>query len=511
MSTEQPARRRGRERSRADRTAVKHEKFPYIRRAIPNVNLFDEETLVTIEANADRILEEIGIEFRRDPESLELWRKAGADIKGERVHIPRGLARALLATAPRQFTHHARNPARSVVIGGNNTVFAPVGGAPFVTDLDRGRRYGSIEDFTMLTKIAYMCPAIHHAGFLLCEPTDVPVNKRHLDMVYSLIRHTDQPFLGASNHGARAADSIHMARLLFGKEFVEHNTVIMCVINSNSPLVFDSTMINVLKEYARANQGVIVTPAVLAGAMGPVTTAGCIAQILAESMAGMALCQLVRPGAPVVFGSFVGGVSMQTGAPTFGTPNASHMLFAVAELGRRLGVPVRSGGSLCASKTPDAQAAYESAQTLLATVLAGVNFVMHGAGWLEGGLAASPEKMVLDADQLAMMQKMAEGLDMSEKAQAMEAFREVGPGGHFLGCAHTQETYQTAIYNSTVADYTSYEQWSQEGSLTAAERANKIWKRLLDAYEAPPLDLAIDDALQAFVLEKKASMPDGLE
>jgi trimethylamine--corrinoid protein Co-methyltransferase len=498
----------GREARRALRGGAKGVKHPYIIRKLPLTELMGEEGLALIEANAETVLEEIGIEFRDDPEALEIWKQAGADVDGERVRFPRGLCRALIKTAPSSFTQHARNPERSVKIGGDSTVFAPVYGPPFVLDLDQGRRYATIEDFRNFVKLAYVAPALHHSGGTVCEPVDVPVNKRHLDMVYSHVRYSDLPFMGSVTAAERAEDSVEMAKLVFGADFVDENTVLINLINANSPMTFDGTMLGALKVYARNNQATIVTPFILSGAMAPVTPVGVMTQTLAEAMAGMAFAQLVRPGAPVVFGSFASSISMQSGAPTFGTPEPAMVLFGMAALARRLGVPFRSGGSLCGSKVPDAQAAYESMQTLYPTVLAGVNFVLHAAGWLEGGLASSYEKFVMDADQLAMMQVLAQGYDTSENGQAMDAIREVGPGSHFLGCAHTQANFETAFYRSPVADNNSFEQWEAEGSQDAYRRANGLYKKMLADYEAPALDPGLDESLRDFISQKKDSMPD---
>ena len=500
--------RRGRDARRAARQEKSVQAPAYITRRIPPAEVLDDEGLAIIEANAETVLEEIGIDFRGDEEALALWRDAGAEVRGDRVRIPRGLARKLIAQAPSQFIQHARNPARSVHIGGDATVFAPVYGPPFVHDLDRGRRYGTIEDFRNFVKLAYMFPTIHHSGGTVCEPVELPVNKRHLDMVYAHIKYSDKPFMGSVTHPQRAADSVRMAEILFGERFVAGNAVVLGLINVNSPLTFDATMLGALKVYARANQPVIVTPFLISGAMAPASVAGTLAQALAEGMAGLAFTQLVRSGAPVGFGLFSSSMSMLSGAPTFGTPEPTLVLFGAAQLVRRLGVPFRSGGSLCASKLPDAQAAYESAQSLLPTILGGVNFVLHGAGWLEGGLSSSYEKFVMDADQLGMMQVVANGVDLSENGQAMDAIREVGPGAHYLGCAHTQANYETAFHTSAVADNNSFEQWQAEGGLDMAQRANRIWKEMLAAFEAPPLDAAIDEALLAFIAEKKASFPD---
>ncbi len=480
----------------------------YIRRTLRPFEVLDEEALALIEANADTVLEEIGIEFRDDPEALSMWKEAGADVQGDRVHFPKGLCRALLKTAPSTFTQHARNPDRSVEIGGNTTVFAPVYGPPFVRDLDGARRYATIEDFRNFVKLAYMAPSIHHSGGTVCEPVDVPVNKRHLDMVFAHMRYSDKPFMGSVTAPDRAEDTVSMARILFGEKFVDENAVVINLINANSPMVFDETMLGAAKVYARANQACIVTPFILAGAMSPVTVIGTLTQVLAEVMAGAAFTQLVRPGAPVLFGTFASSISMQSGAPTFGTPEPSLVSYGAAQLARRLGLPFRTGGSLTGSKIPDAQAAYESANTLNSTVMSGTNFVLHAAGWLEGGLVSSYEKFMMDIDQLGMQQRFCEPLDVSENGQAMDAIREVGPGSHYLGCAHTQANFQTAFYRSSIADNNSYEQWAAEGEKAAHQRANQLARNWLEAYEAPPLDAGIEEGLLGFIARRKESMPD---
>ena len=367
---------------------------------------------------------------------------------------------------------------------------------------------GTLESFQDLVKLAYLSPHMHHSGGTVCEPVDVPVNKRHLDMVYSHIRYSDKPFMGSVTHPDRARDTVEMARLLFGAEFVDSHAVVLSLINANSPLVWDGTMLGALRAYAEANQATLITPFILAGAMAPVTAAAVCAQTLAEALGGMTLAQLVRPGAPVVMGSFASSMSMQSGAPTFGTPEPALVLYTMAALARRLRVPFRSGGSLCASKVPDAQAAYESAATLIPSVLGGVNFVLHAAGWLEGGLSVGYEKFVLDADQCGMMAVFTKGVDLSENGQALDAIRENGPGQHFLGTAHTLANFETAFYRSEIADNNSYEQWLEDGSLDAAQRANRIWKRMLAEYEEPPLDQAIDEALLEFIIRRKAAFPD---
>ncbi len=481
---------------------------PYITRNIPVYEIISEQGLETVEKNADSILQEVGIDFRYPP-ALKLFKEAGADVQGERVRFPEGMCRKIIqASAPSIFEQKARNPERNVMLGGNNTVFAPVYGPPFVRDLDKGRRYAMIEDFRNFVKLTYMLPSLHHSGGTVLEPTDLPVNKRHFDMVYSHMKYSDKPFMGSVTHPDRAQDTVDMCKILFGEQYIQDNTVVINLINANSPMTFDETMLGASEVYARNNQASIVSPFILAGAMSPVTAAGTLTQILAEAMAGMAFTQLVKPGSPVIFGTFASSISMQSGAPTFGTPEPAIVLYGAAALARRLGVPFRSGGSLCGSKVPDAQAAYESAQTLLPTVNAGVNFVLHAAGWLEGGLASSYEKLIMDADQLGMMQVMCEGLDLTENGQAMSAVREVGPGQHFLGCAHTQENFMTAFYRSNIADNNSFEQWESDGSMDAVMRANKIWKQMLNDYQGPALDPAIDEALLEFISKRKGEFAD---
>jgi trimethylamine--corrinoid protein Co-methyltransferase len=356
-------------------------------------------------------------------------------------------------------------------------------------------------------KLTYLSPWLHHSGGTVCEPVDVPVNKRHLDMVYAHIRYSDKPFMGSVTAGSRALDSVELARISFGGNLGDR-TVMTSLINAASPLVWDGTMLAAAEAYAANNQACIITPFILAGAMAPTTTAAVAAQTLAEALAGMAFVQLVRPGAPVVFGSFASSMSMQTGAPTFGTPEPALVLYVVAQLARRLGVPFRSGGSLTASKIPDAQAAYESANTLQPTILGGVNFVLHAAGWLEGGLSIGYEKFILDTDQLGMLHTFVKGVDMSPNGQALDAIRENGPGQHFLGSAHTLANFESAFYRSTVADNASYEQWVEDGSLDAAQRAARLWKTQLAQYEPPPIDDAVDEELTDFIARRKAEMPD---
>ena len=508
MSERRGRRGGGRAGRQAARTASQVIAAPVLERRLPPVEMLDEAGLAQIEENAETILSEIGIAFQEFPEALDRWREAGADVDGQLVRFPRGLCRQIVTDhAPAEYTQHARNPERSVRVGGNATVFAPNYGSPFVTDLDEGRRYATLADFENVVKLVYRLPHLHHSGGTVCEPVDVPVNKRHLDMVYAHLRYSDKPFMGSVTSAERAADSVELARIAFGGDLADR-TVMTSLINAASPMRWDATMLGAATEYARANQACIISPFILAGAMSPVTVAGLCAQALAEALSGMAYLQLVRPGAPVIFGTFASSMSMATGAPTFGTPEAGQAIFVMAALARRAGVPFRSGGQLTASKAADAQAAYESAHTLLPTVQAGVNFALHSAGWLEGGLTLGYEKLILDADQLGAMEVYGRGVDVSDNGQAMEAFRTNTHGDHFLGNAHTLANFETAFWRSELADSNSFEQWDEEGALTAAQRANTRWKALLADYEPPPIDDAIDAELQDFITRRKSEMPD---
>ena len=509
---EAATRRRGRSGGgaarRAERTGLKIETAKFIERNIPVFEVLNDEALEIIEANADTVLEEVGVNFVNNPAALERWRKAGADVEGERVRIPRGLARQLCKTAPSRITQHARNPERNVEIGGNTLVCAPVYGPPFVRDTAGGRRYATMADFETFAKLGYMSKWLHHSGGTVCEPTDVAVNKRHLDMLLAHMTLSDKPFMGSVTEPSRAQDSVDMCEILFGKDFVQNNTVMTSLININSPLTFDDVMMGALEVYAANNQACIVSPFIVGGAMAPVSVAGTLTQVLAEVLAGIAYSQLVRPGAPVIFGAFVTSIDMNSGAPTFGTPEASHILYGAGQLARRMGLPFRSGGGLCGSKLPDAQAAYETAHTHNAALLGGVNFMLHSCGWLEGGLVSSFEKFVMDADQLGVLHHLARGIAVDENAQAMDAIREVGPGGHYLGCAHTQANFKGAFWRTEMLDYKPFETWADEGARDTQALAGARVERLLAGYQKPAMDPAVEEALRAYVAEKKASMPD---
>ncbi len=481
---------------------------PYIIRNIPTYDVLSEDNLVRIEAAADRVLAETGIEFRDDPVALEHWKRAGARVEGLLVKFEPGMLREILKSAPASFTQHARNPANSVEIGGKSVVFSPAYGSPFVMDLDKGRRFGTLEDFGNFIKLAQSSPNFHHSGGTICEPTDIPVNKRHLDMVLAHMTLSDRPFMGSVTAEGRSEDNIEMCRVLFGADFVDQNCVILGNVNVNSPLVWDGTMTRSLRAYARAGQAAVVVPFILGGAMGPVTNAGGIVQSLAETIAGCALTQLERKGAPVIFGNFLSSMSLRSGSPTFGTPEPAIGSMVIGQLARRLNLPLRCSGNFTTSKLPDGQAMMEGTMSMLAAIHCGANFILHSAGFLDGLLSMSYEKFMMDADLCGALHAYLDGVKISDDELAVEAFAEVGPGNHFFGCAHTLAHYETAFWDSDLSDNEPFEKWEAAGSTDAATRANRLWKKRLAEYEAPAMDIAVKEALAEFVAKKKAGMVD---
>jgi trimethylamine--corrinoid protein Co-methyltransferase len=480
----------------------------YVTRAIPYYAMLDEESLSRIETQAYRLLETVGLEFRGDPAALQRWRAAGADVQDTRVRAAPPLIRGLLALAPAEFTQVARNPARSVRIGGIHQVFAPVYGSPFVRDLEQGRRYGSLADFRKLVMLTHQLAPLHHSGFVTCEPCDVPVSTRHLDMLFAHMTLTDKPHLGAITEKSRAEDSVAMARLLHGPEVFDSNCVILGNVNTNSPLLVDKVVTEAAEVYCGAGQGIIAVPFILSGAMGPVTTAAAIAQALAEAMSVGAYTQLVRAGAPFILGNFLSSMNLRSGAPTFGMPEPLMSNLVIGQLARRLNLPLRCGGALTASKVPDFQAAAESADSMLSTVLGGANFVLHAAGWLEGGLATGYEKMVLDADRLGAYEVVLRGFATDDDSLGTDAYGDVEPGGHFLGSAHTLGHYTSAFYEAALSDSDSVEKWEETGSKDAARRAYERWNKLLADYATPALDAGRLEALTDYVARRKTELPE---
>ena len=481
---------------------------PYIKRRMPFFDPLDEEQLVAIEHHVDWILENVGLAFRGDPEAIRIWQEAGVKMVGDKVFADAKWVREQCAKAPSEFTQIARNPERSVVIGGTNQVFAPIYGAPFVRDLEGGRRYATFEDFQKLLKLSYMHPNLHHTGLVVAEPTDIPVSTRHLDMVRAHMTLSDKPHLGAITAKSRAQDSVDMAEILHGKETMDNHVVIMGNVNTNSPLLIDRVVTEAIQVYCSRGQGIVVVPFILTGAMGPVSTVAAVAQAIAEAMICCAFAQLVRPGAPFIMGNFLSSMSLKSGAPTFGMPEPVMSNYMVGQLARRLNLPLRCGGSLTASKIEDAQAAYESADSMHSTAMAGSNFTLHAAGWLEGGLATGFEKLIMDADRLGGYQKLMGGVDMTEDQFARDAYGEVEPGGHFLGSAHTMRHYQTAFYDAQLSNSENVESWEEQGSQDMRKRAFDKWNAMLAEYQPPAIDAAKVEALDAFVAERKEEIPE---
>ncbi|MEM7376733.1 MAG: trimethylamine methyltransferase family protein [Pseudomonadota bacterium] len=479
------------------------------RRRIPRYALLDDSALAAIEAQADWILDDIGVEFRGDAVALDMFANAGARVDGERVRFAPGQVRALCATAPSHFTLHARDPAHDVTVGGDNVVLMPGYGSPFVTDRVRGRRYATLADFESFVKLCHLAPALHHTGGTVVEPMDVPVNKRHLDMVRAHLLLSTKPFMGAVTSPEQAADSVQMARLVFGDTTLDAHAVMQANINVNSPLVFDHTMSTALRIYAEANQCVCVSPAVFAGAMGPLSPAAVAAQTLAEASVGIALAQLVRPGCPAVLGSFHAAMNLRSGALTFGSPEANLATLILAQLGYRLGVPVRAGGGqVTAANAPDGQAMQDSADALWATLLSGSHQVWHAAGWLEGGLTLSYEKFVLDLDHCGAMMTLLQGVQLDDDSFAREAYREAGPGDTFLSTAHTLRHCATANFEPAIPEPGAFETWREQGAPTADERATATWQGMLARYTQPDIAPSLATALDDFIHARKAALPD---
>ncbi len=472
---------------------------------LPVYELLDEGGIETIHQASMEILAEIGIDFY-DVEARGILKEHGAKVDGDTVFFDPGLVEEYVAKAPGQFTQLARNPDNNMVIGGKHLCFAPVYGPPFVLDLERGRREATLEDFENFVKLAYLSPYIHHSGGTVVEPTDRPVATRHLDMLYSHIKYSDKAFMGSVTSAENAADSVRIAEILFGEEEIRQDPALVSLINVSSPRRYDDRMLGALTVYAKARQAALITPFILSGAMAPVSTAGTVAQQNAEALAGITYAQMVNPGTPVIYGSFLTNVDLQSGSPVFGSPESQVGLFVSAQMARHYGLPFRSGGMFASSKIPDAQAAYESVMVMLPAVLARVNFVLHAAGWLENGLTAGYEKFVLDCELLGMFHKFLKGLDLSEDGLAMQSIRDIVPGGHHLGTPHTMKHFRTGFYRAELFDYDSDEAWKLNGAKDAYQRANENYKQQLAEYEAPELDPALDEELQAFIAQRKEQL-----
>jgi trimethylamine--corrinoid protein Co-methyltransferase len=477
------------------------------RNTMPRYEILSEDAMALLDRGWRRIISEVGVEFASEP-ALEKFRAAGQKVEDHTVFFDPDFILEQVAKAPREFDVQARNPANTIHVGGDMMSFGGVYGPPFVREGDV-RRDATLEDFHNFTKLAQSYPVMDSAGGVICEPNDAPLDSRHLDMIYALQTLTDKVYMGNVVSGPNAADTIRMGEILFGgREAIEATPVSLSLINCNSPLRWDDRMLDAQFEYSAANQAVVITPFLLMGAMSPVSVPATLAQQMAEALTGIALSQLIRPGCPVVFGSFLSNIDMQSGSPCFGTPESAVGLLCTGQIARHFGLPVRSGGGLTSSQVPDAQAAYEALMTMLPTFLAGINWVMHAAGWLEGGLVACYEKFVIDVQVLEMLQKEFTPLEFDEESLAFGAHVEVGHGGHFLGAEHTMERFRTCFYRPYLSSSENYERWMRNGARDTAARAAEIYKKRLAEYEPPPLDDAVREELADYVTRRRRELGD---
>ncbi len=475
--------------------------------AMPRYEVLSADAMAMLDKGWRRLVSEIGVEFMSD-RALELFRAAGQRVEENTVFLDPEFILEQVAKAPREFDVAARNPANSIHIGGNSMAFGAVYGPPFVRQ-GEVRRDATMDDFRNFTKLAQSFAVLDSAGGVICEPNDTPLDSRHLDMTLALQTLTDKVYMGNVVSGVNARDTIEMGAILFGgRDVIEQTPVSISLINCNSPLRWDDRMLDAQFEYSEANQPVVLTPFILMGAMSPVTIPAALVQQIAEALSGIALSQLIRPGCPVIFGSFLSNIDMQSGSPTFGTPESGLGLLCTGQIARHFGLPFRSGGTLTSSQVPDAQAGYEALMTLLPTFLAGANWVMHSAGWLEGGLVAGYEKFIVDIELLQMMQVQFTPLEITEESLAFGAHEEVGHGGHFLGAAHTMERFRDCFYRPLLSSSENYERWMRNGGVDAAGRATKIYQQKLDEYAAPPLDDAVRAELEEYVGRRRKELGD---
>ncbi len=500
-------RRGGRDARRTLRTERKDTMLPSLKHGLPYTEPMNREEIEKIHNASMAILEEVGVDFR-DPVALEDWRTIGADVDGERVRLDRGLIMELISSIPSKITLHARNPEHTVPLGDGRSIFVPMTGAPFIRDLEDNRRWGSLEDLNNFHKLSHMAPALHSTAHVICEPMDVAVGHRHLWITYSSMVHSDKTFMGMSTSGENAEDVMEMVKILFGADYVDSHPVVTANINGNSPLVWDETMLGAMRAFTRHNQPVLCSPFVLGGANTPASTVPAVAQLNAEALSALAYTQVVRKGAPAIYGHYLSTVSMASGAPMAGTPEISLMNFMIGQMARFYDVPWRTSNTLGGAKTFDAQAGYESATTLMAACLAGANYIWHSAGWNEGGLHCSTAKFVVDAEQCAMAYRMMEGLRWDDFDEALAAVRDVGPGGHYLGHPHTQSNFQRAFFMPKLLDNNSIEQWEAAGAVETTGRALDFAKQQLNQYERPALDPAVDEALRNYIARREGEIPD---
>lgn len=500
------ARAGGRGARRALRAAPDLAMLPALKRGLPDCAPMSPEEVERIDAASMAILEEVGVVFR-DSIALADWKRAGADVRGERVHLDRGLVRALIATIPSGWTYRARNPERSLPFGGRHSIFVPMTGAPFLRDLEDVRRWPTLADLNMFHKLAHMSPALHSTAHHIVEPMDRKVSHRHLHITYSSMKYSDKTFMGMTTSGRNAEDVLQMCEILFGRDAMEETPVTTGNCNGNSPLVWDETMLSAMRAFCRRNQPVLCSPFVLGGANTPASVAPAVAQLNAEALSALAYTQVIRRGCPAIYGHYLSTVSMKSGAPMAGTPEISLMNFMIGQMARFYDVPWRTSNLLGGAKTFDAQAGYESAMTMNAVLHAGANYIWHSAGWNEAGMHCSVAKFVVDAEMCAMGYRMAEGIRWDDFEAGLDAVRDVGPGGHYLGHPHTLENFERAFFLPKLFDNSSIEQWQAEGAVEITERALAHAHKLLADYEEPKLDPGIDEALRDYIARREAEIP----
>ena len=496
----------GRAARQAKRSAPDHKMLPGLINRLPNCNVMDEEQVRRLDDASMSILEDVGVVFRDDI-ALEDWRKAGAKVVGETVYLDREMVRELISTIPSEFTYHARNPANNIPLGGNRSMFIPMTGAPFLRDLDDVRRNPTLDDLAMFHTLAHMSPAIHSSAHHIVEPYDHPISQRHLQITYSSMKYSDKTFMGMTTSPKNAEDVMDMCDILFGEGFIDDHPVVTGNINGNSPLVWDETMLGAMRAFCRRNQPVLCSPFVLGGANTPASMVPSVAQLNAEALSALAYSQVIRKGAPAIYGHYLSTVSMKSGAPMAGTPEISMMNFMIGQMARFYGVPWRTSNTLGGAKTFDAQAGYESATTLSAVMHAGANYIWHSAGWNEAGMHCSVAKFIVDAEQCAMAYRMAEGPRWDDFDEALAAVRDVGPGGHYLGHPHTQDNFQRAFFMPELFDNNSIEQWVAEGSVEITERALGVARKMLGEYEEPKLDEGVNEALLDYIARREREIP----
>jgi trimethylamine--corrinoid protein Co-methyltransferase len=480
--------------------------LPPLKRKLPLTEPMTTDQIEKIDGASMDILENVGVQFRDDI-ALADWKAAGAKVEGEMVYLDRYLVRELIATIPETFTYQARNPANSLPFGSDHGMFVPMTGAPFLRDLDDVRRNPTLDDLANFHKLSHMLPALHSSAHHIVEPYDHPISQRHLRITYSSMKHSDKTFMGMTTSPKNAEDVMDMCAILFGDDYIDTHPVVTGNCNGNSPLVWDETMLGALRAFCKRNQPILCSPFVLGGANTPASVPATVAQLNAEALSALAYTQVVRKGAPAIYGHYLSTVSMKSGAPMAGTPEISLMNFMIGQMARFYGVPWRTSNTLGGAKTFDAQAGYESAMTMNAVLMAGANYMWHSAGWNEAGMHCSTAKFIVDAEMCEMGYRMAQGVNWNDFDAALSAVPDIGPGGHYLGHPHTLEHFQEAFFMPEMFDNNSIEQWQAEGGVEINERALNKARAMLNEYEEPKLDDGVNEALLDYIARREREIP----